>query len=58
MTREYTNKLLYLIDDGFITNGQIVAEMLQYFSEDVIKEFCLEGFAGELSEEFEELKND
>jgi len=32
--------------------------MLQYFSEDVIKEFCLEGFAGELSEEFEELKND
>tara|TARA_Y100000310_G_scaffold247342_1_gene252926 strand:+ start:1463 stop:1630 length:168 start_codon:yes stop_codon:yes gene_type:complete len=55
MSREYTNKLLDLIDEGITTDGIILSEMLKWFTEDQIKRFCLEGFAGEMSEHFKDL---
>tara|TARA_Y100000310_G_C20670209_1_gene809831 strand:- start:1898 stop:2104 length:207 start_codon:yes stop_codon:yes gene_type:complete len=56
MSREYTKRLLDLIDEGILTNSAIVSEMMAYLSEDEVKRFCLEGFAGEYRGEFEDLK--
>lgn len=52
MTREYTNKLLELIDESVLSYEQIVKEFMCYLSEAEVKEFCLEGFAGEISDLF------
>jgi len=56
MCREYTNKLLELIDEGILSYEQIIKELMCYLSEAEIKEFCLEGFAGEISELFKGLQ--
>lgn len=55
MPRRYTNKLDELIDEGLLTRESVLSEMLCYFSEDQIKGFCIDGFAGELEEYFKEL---
>ena len=53
MSRDYTSKLLDLIEEGALSYESILKEMLKYFSEDEIKRFCLDGFAGELEHLFE-----
>ena len=52
MVREYTNKLSELIQEEYLSNEQVLNEMLCFFSEDTIKDFCLNGFAGELTDDF------
>ena len=47
MVREYTNKLIDKIEDGYFTNEHILNEMLRFFSEDQIKDFCLHSFGNE-----------
>jgi len=47
MSREYTNKLLEKIEDGIFSYEIILKEMLCFFSEDNIKDFCLTSFGNE-----------
>ena len=47
MSREYTNKLLEKIEEGFFSYEIILKEMLCFFSEDAIKDFCLNSFGNE-----------
>lgn len=55
MVREYTNKLIDKIDAGYFTPEQILNEMLCFFSEEQIKDFCLSSFGNEgIFEEDEE----
>jgi len=56
MVREYTNKLMELCEDGLLSYEQIFKEFMCYLSEDEIKEFCLEGFGGEIRDLFKNLK--
>lgn len=53
MTREYTRRLLDLLNDGTLTHEMVLNEILKYESEDWVREFCIEGFAGELQDLFE-----
>ena len=55
MSREYTNKLIKLCEEGLLSKEQVFDELTSYLSEDAIKDFCLEGFAGEIADEFKEL---
>ena len=48
MTREYTNKLMELVEEGVLTSDGIFKEFMSYLSEAEVKELCLEGFGGEL----------
>jgi len=48
MVRKYTNRLLELLEEEVLTWKGVVQEMCCFLSEDKIKEFCLEGFGGEL----------
>lgn len=53
--REYTNKLLEKIEEGYFSHETILKEMLSFFSEDQIKDFCLNSFGNEgIFEEGEE----
>ena len=45
--REYTNKLLDLLEDGVLSYEQVLDELLHFLSEDDIKDFCLNSFGGE-----------
>ena len=58
MSREYTNKLFEMLEEESISYEVVLKEMLSYFSEDDIKEFCLTSFGNEgifnLEEEEEE----
>lgn len=58
--RKYTIKLIELCEEGIITKEQVFNELMSYLSEEQIKEFCLEGFGGELRHEglFKELEED
>ena len=56
MSREYTNKLIDLIDEGILMNEGILKEFLCYLSENDIKEFCLNSFAGEISNLFKDVE--
>jgi len=56
MSREYTKRLIELIEEGVMSHKNILNEMLQYFSEKEIKGFCLDSFAGEISREFKDLE--
>jgi len=47
MPREYTNKLLEKIENEFFSYEIILKEMLCFFSEDDIKDFCLNSFGNE-----------
>jgi hypothetical protein len=55
-TRGYTNKLLELLEEGFYSYETILKEMLSFFSEEQIKDFCLNSFGnvGIFEEEEEE----
>ena len=50
MVREYTNRLIGLCEEGLISYESVVREFMCYLSEAEIKEFCIEGFAGEIRE--------
>lgn len=55
MVREYTTKLVELVDNEVLSAGAVFSELMCYLSEAEIKEFCLEGFGGEIAEDFKEL---
>lgn len=55
MAREYTNKLGELMDEGLLDSTQVVEEMMKFFSEDDIQDFCENSFGGEISGYFEDL---
>ena len=40
MPREYTNKLLDLIDEGLIDTESLARDLLDYLTEDKVKEFA------------------
>ena len=46
-SREYTNKLLEYIENDYYSYEVILKEMLCFFSEDQIKDFCLNSFGNE-----------
>ena len=56
MCREFTNKLIELVEEGFLSYKQIFDELMRYLSEDEIKRFCLEGFAREIADLFKDLE--
>ena len=55
MSREYTNRLIELTEEGTTTKEAVFDELMSYLSEQDIKDFCLEGFASELANEFKGL---
>lgn len=55
MSREYTNRLIELTEEGLISKEAVFDELMTYLSEQDIKEFCLDGFASELADEFKGL---
>jgi hypothetical protein len=56
MTREYTNRLLDLLEEKTLDANAVISEILCYESEDWVKEFCLESFEGEIANFFEDLE--
>lgn len=40
MTREYTRKLLDALDEGLLTDADVVNMCLSYMSEDDVKDMC------------------
>jgi len=58
MSRPYTNRLIDLCNDGSLSKEQIFNELMSYLSEQDIKEFCLEGFASEIADLFNDLEGD
>jgi hypothetical protein len=58
MSRKYTNRLIELCEDGILTKEKIFDEMMSYFSEAEIAEFCKNAFAREISALFVDLEND
>jgi hypothetical protein len=56
MVREYTNKLEELCEEGVLTKESIFDELMCYLSEDDIKEFCEDGFGGEIRDLFKEVE--
>ena len=46
-TRAYTNKLLEQLEEGNLSYETILKEMLQFLSEDEVKDFCLNSFGNE-----------
>ena len=56
MVREYTNKLIELTEEGTLSKEQIFDELMHYLSEDEIKTFCEDGFAGEIGDLFKEVE--
>ena len=56
--RAYTNKLRELCDEGVLSYENIFNEFMCYLSEDEVKTFCLEGFGGELTELFNDDKEE
>ena len=55
--RAYTLKLRELVDNGTISTTQIFEELMSYLSEQDVKEFCLNGFAGEIADQFDDLEH-
>ena len=41
MSREFTNKLLELMEEGIISSTSIARECLEYMSEDEVKDMCI-----------------
>ena len=52
MTREYTKKLLDLIDEGIVDKDALILNLLNWMSEDFVKEFYEQYY--EIDEEDEE----
>ncbi len=40
MTREYTNRLLEAIDEGWISRTAVIEACLKYMSEEDVKDMC------------------
>lgn len=63
MTREYTKKLLDLIDEGVVDKDALILNLLNWMSEDFVKEFYEQYYSDsddeddEDEEEEEELEN-
>jgi len=55
MSREYTNRLHDLIDEDLDAQS-VLSEMLCFFSEDQIKDFCQNSFGGEIEHLFKEVE--
>jgi hypothetical protein len=55
MTREYTNKLLEMVEEGILDRDNVILACVQYMSEDDVKDMmeCNE-FINEEDEETEE----
>ena len=55
MTREYTNKLLEMVEEGILDRDNVISACVQYMSEDDVKDMmeCNE-FINEEEEESEE----
>ena len=56
MTREYTNKLLEMIDDGLLDRDSVIMACVKYMSEDEVRDMmhCNEFIEEETEEETEE----
>ena len=53
--REYTNKLTGMIDDGLLSSEDVLKEMLMFFAESEIEDFCKKNESfGELFDEDED----
>ena len=39
--REYTNKLLDMVDDGILDNVILIRNLLGWMNEDEVKDFCI-----------------
>ena len=53
--REYTNKLTEMINDGLLSSEDVLKEMLSFFSESEIEDFCKNNaLFGELFDEDDE----
>lgn len=53
MPREFTCKLLDLVDNGVVNAAEVLGQFLSHVSEDVVKDFCLNGSYCELFEDEE-----
>ena len=57
--REYTNKLTSMIDDGLLSSEDVLKEMLSFFAESDIEDFCKKNDSfGELFDEDEDEDED
>lgn len=54
--RKFTCRLEDLISEGILTHKAVFEELMCFLSEAQVRDFCLNGFAGELSEEFKDLE--
>lgn len=56
MTREYTNKLLEMIDEGILDRDSVIMACVKYMSEDEVRDMmhCNEFIEEETEEETEE----
>lgn len=53
--REYTNKLTDMINDGLLSSEDVLKEMLKFFAESEIEDFCKNNaLFGELFDEDDE----
>lgn len=48
MSREYTNELLDMVNDGLLDAEKVLLSLVSYLSEDEVKDFCLNGDYSEL----------
>ena len=56
MTREYTKKLLDLIDEGVVDKDALILNLLNWMSEDFVKEFY-EQYESDEEDEEEDLED-
>lgn len=55
--REYTKKLLDLVDEGCIDKDKLVLDLLNWMSEDYVKEFYEQYYESDESDEEEDLED-
>ena len=53
MSRLYTNKLLEMVNDGVIDCVELISNLVQYMSEDEVKDFCEYNGYDEYMEEYD-----
>ena len=51
MSREYTNELLDMVNDGLLDANSVLLALMNYLSEDEVKDFCINGDYSELWED-------
>ncbi len=57
MTREYTKKLLDLIDEGVVDKDALILNLLNWMSEDFVKEFYEQYYESDEEDEEEDLED-